>query len=499
MKNTRPQFIVGNAIDVLRDLDDDSIDLVVTSPPYWGLRDYGSGTDAIWGGDGECVHQFWPDVRQPTAGGRSPKSVHDEDWQRKGTTPNETTHRNCPKCGAWRGQLGLEPTWQLYVEHLVEISKEIKRVLKPTGSYYLVLGDTYAGSRSYQVEQTKYQSSEVQVRGVPMTADGSDGITKPKQKLLIPYRVAMGLQEDGWICRNDITWRKPNAMPSSVKDRLTCTTERIFHFVKARKYFYDLDAIRKPSKTPEKERFRPRSYDSPGFPSMKSGKPFHERFNPAGKNPGDAVETKAVGTPYEAQYRNEDTIFGRNRGKQGHPSGRNPGDSVETRQKMENVPGQTPTLMARKKHSGYFLEDGEFYTNPKGRNPGDYFNINTQPFPQAHFAVFPESLIEPIIKSSCPLEVCSECGKPTMTVHKLDFESDVPDAKIVEERCDCNAEFVPGIVLDPFCGSGTTSLVAMKLGRASIGIDINSDYIKMAQKRCRVDIPSLQDFGVGDE
>lgn len=519
MKNTRPEFIVGNALDVLRDFDDDSVDLVCTSPPYWGLRSYGKDTEMIWS-SADCVHDWdgeipargrsnWDSfIRTDDAGG----SKFSDGTRRMKPDLSETSAEShgqyCQKCGAWKGQLGLEPTWQLFVEHLVEISKEIKRVLKPTGSYYLVLGDTYASKPAGNpgasgLPGRSSPSGDHSQRMDTSRAIPGDNITKPKQKLLIPYRVAIALQEDGWVCRNDITWHKPNAMPSSVKSRLTCSTERILHMVNNSKtvlwknsetgewvntepearhitcwrcngekrirvsqgmindfmdtdlpaprgrtvkcdecngkgkvnvwqghaYFYDLDAIRIPHKE---------CVTRWGGNVMKPAKKT--------KYPEGDTRLMYCRPTEERLWRN--------------PTGKNPGDAVETRQKWQDVPGQSAPSFARKRHSGYYSEDGELMVNPLGKNPGDYWSITTKGFPGAHFAVFPEALIEPIIKSSCP-----------------------PD----------------GIVLDPFCGSGTTNLVAMKLGRASIGIDINSDYIKIAQKRCRVDIPSLQDFGGEDD
>jgi hypothetical protein len=186
-------------------------------------------------------------------------------------------------------------------------------------------------------------------------------------------------------------------------------------------YWYDLDAIRKPHATSTIKRAEYEWHDFEGSYHKRPLNPLTKEALSAGKNPGDAVETKLTSCDYE---------------------GGMSAISPQKRADMMGIPG------------------GATMNHPLGKNPGDYWSIVTKGFPGAHFAVFPEDLIEPIIKSSCP-----------------------PD----------------GVVLDPFCGSGTTCLVAMKLGRKSIGIDINSDYIKIAQKRCRVDISSLQDFGEGDD
>jgi len=267
------QIHSGHTLEVLKSLSSESVQLVLTSPPYWGLRNYTGGSDIIWGGDPACNHE-WTETTQGL--------IHENRNNLQGN--QEEVHRQsgvafiqkydrlpagiCIKCGAWRGQLGLEPTWQLYVQHLVEISREIKRILKKGGSYYLVLGDTYAGSFSWasgggrSKEGTSWQRKWADRDDrPPQSFLGDDPVVKPKQKLLIPYRVAIALQEDGWICRNDIVWHKPNCMPASVKDRLTCTTERIFHFVKSQRYYYNLDAIRVPHKSGIANKTAPQSFN----------------------------------------------------------------------------------------------------------------------------------------------------------------------------------------------------------------------------------------------
>ncbi|MEW6624572.1 MAG: DNA methyltransferase [Bacillota bacterium] len=161
-------------------------------------------------------------------------------------------------------EIGLEQHPNDYIKNLVEVSREIMRVLRKDGSYYLVLGDTYWGSaQGYGAKRKSPHGFQDVNDGFyassfdkpPMLNKFPDKWLKPKQKMLMPYRVAIALQEDGWLCRNDITWFKRNSMPSSVKDRLTCTTERIFHFVKSRHYYYNLDVIRIPHSQSSIERY----------------------------------------------------------------------------------------------------------------------------------------------------------------------------------------------------------------------------------------------------
>jgi len=244
-------------------------------------------------------------------------------------------------------QLGQEKTPELYVNRLRNLFAEARRVLKPSGSLWLVLGDKY-------------------IRG---------------EQLGMPWRVALALKEEGWILRSDIIWHKPNAMPSSVKTRPTVDHEYIFFFTKSKDYYYDADAIREPHVT-----FTDKS-------KMKGGRGhFHQRG----------------GTP---------------------EAGKNSG---------------APNL-----HDGRW--DQAFH--PQGRNKRTVWSVSLSKFREAHFAVFPETLVETCIKAGCPAE---------------------------------------GVVLDPFLGSGTTALVARRLGRKYLGIDCVKEYCEMACERLNLPLEKSQ-------
>ena len=220
----------GNAYELLKQMPSESVDCVITSPPYYGLRDYGSGADTVFGGDPNCEHE-WSEGKMTLVHENrnflvgSQEEVHGK----RGTTYirkfDDRKSGFCAKCRAWKGQLGLEPDWRMYVEHLVELFREVKRVLKKTGSFWLNIGDTYAGKSMNWTEEYR-----------------------PKCLMGIPWRVAFALIDDGWILRNAVVWFKPSHMPESVKDRLTRTYEYVFHFVKSEKYYYNLDNIREPYK-----------------------------------------------------------------------------------------------------------------------------------------------------------------------------------------------------------------------------------------------------------
>jgi site-specific DNA-methyltransferase (cytosine-N4-specific) len=214
------KIVCGNALAVLRQMPAACVDCVVTSPPYWGLRAY-PGTE-WWEGEPGCRHQLGAD--------------------------------GYCSCGAWYGQLGLEPTWESYVEHLRVICREIHRVLAPHGSLWLNLGDTFLGSWGNYGARTSRQRRRHTPR---LPRRGADWADRPpqsgprvvaKHKVGLPFRVRFALNEDGWISRADVVWHKPNALPSSVQDRVGTRHEMFFHLVKSPRYFFDLDAIRVPHK-----------------------------------------------------------------------------------------------------------------------------------------------------------------------------------------------------------------------------------------------------------
>jgi DNA modification methylase len=247
------------------------VHMCMTSPPYWQLRDYGDGVVSVWGGDRDCDHD-WHSAGEVKRGGQNtdenpPDVGGNSHAQDTGIRGDGVESHGCRHCGAWRGQLGLEPTREQFISNLVTVFREIRRVLRPDGSVWLNLGDTF----------------------------------KNKQKQLIPHRVAIALQGAGWVVRNDVTWVKPNPMPQSVKDRLNTTTEQIFHLTPQPDYWYDLDAIREPyaekTKIAKKNGHsvsgekRTRD-DSPGNHNEGGlyAKSREEQMNSAGKNPGDVFE-----------------------------------------------------------------------------------------------------------------------------------------------------------------------------------------------------------------
>ncbi len=234
--------LTGDAIEQLRTLEDESVQCCVTSPPYWGLRDYGT---AAWeGGDDGCDHLGLP-MRTNNKPSNQFSTFH-------GGTSRATEpwkHGICGKCGATRidSQLGLEKTPEEYVANMVEVFREVRRMLRKDGTLWLNLGDSYAGSGKGAWDNKDGGRKEVYIPD----ADSPQALLpkvppglKPKDLCGIPWMVAFALRADGWWLRSDIIWAKPNPMPESVTDRPTKSHEYLFLLTKSASYFYDAEAIK---------------------------------------------------------------------------------------------------------------------------------------------------------------------------------------------------------------------------------------------------------------
>lgn len=288
-------IITGEALAELKKLPSESVNCVVTSPPYWALRDYGVS-----------------------------------------------------------GQLGLEPTFQEYITRLCDIFDEVKRVLRDDGTCFVNMGDTYGGTGDKgDWTDPKY------AKGRNGQAKAINKSATQKSLCQIPSRFAIEMTDRGWILRNEIIWFKPNCMPSSVKDRFTVDFEKVFFFVKNKRYWFETQ-----EETATQNRW-------------------------GGHKPIDTEKSKDSDNVFAGLTRQRDMM-------------------------------------------------------PEKRNKRCVWRISTKPFKEAHFATYPEKLIEPMIQAGCP---------------------------------------VGGTVLDPFLGSGTTAVVAKKQNKRCIGIELNPEYVKIADKR----------------
>lgn len=321
----RNTILTGDADKVLAGLLTGSVDCVVTSPPYANaLRDYGVA-----------------------------------------------------------GQLGREPSVTEYVENLMAVLRQVRRLLKDSGALWLNLGDCY----SKHVSQ-----------GAPR---GS--------LLLAPQRVALALAADGWIIRNVLVWQKPNPLPESVRDRLSTTYETVIFATKERRYFFDLDSVRVPHRSARRER----------------------------------SSAKELGRLYQG------------------------GNCGLGKLKAQGRVG-----------------------NPRGKNPGDVWTVPTAVDRLGHQATFPATLIEPMIRATCPERICVQCDRPWTRPTRIESTPTNEGVRHVRkvgelQKCDCRSDARPGIVLDPFMGTGTTAVVAEQLGRDWLGVELNPTFTKLAEDRLR--------------
>jgi DNA modification methylase len=423
------RILIGDVRAALRQVPSASVHCCVTSPPYWGLRDYGTA-----------------------------------------------------------GQLGLEATPEEYVENMVAVFREVRRVLRPDGTLWLNLGDSYCSSTQSNHGRGKAtpaanRRGEAQVAGEwenPPRRPVPIGL-KPKDLVGIPWMVAFALRADGWYLRQEIIWHKPNPMPESVRDRPTKSHEYLFLLTKSAQYFYDADAIREVACYGD----HPRN----GTPDMD--------------------DIQAPGQPRQSGL----TQLRRHGSKR---AGKNSHANVD----------RDPAHGSRKQDASEAAGETDHGT----RNSRSVWTIATHPFPEAHFATFPPELAERcILAGTSAMGCCPFCAAPRAprTVDRqfqpqddvaVDLvERGAGDQKPMDESngwegvprgtvdpvttgwaptCDCppppEGAALPGCtVLDPFSGAGTAGMVALRCQRQYLGIDLYDKYIEMSVRRIVADAPLL--------
>lgn len=286
-------------------LADNSVHCVPTSPPYWGLRDYGL-PPRVWGGEEGCRHVWGDELSQHQRGQVGGNSTLDGGLQAGGDGRLQKARQGqfCQRCGAWRGCLGLEPSIELYVSHLVDVFREVRRVLHPSGTVWLNLGDSYCSighKKSHSGFGTTGLAGGKAQEHHPLGQenDASSLGLKHKDLCMIPARVALALQADGWWLRSQIIWHKPNCMPESVTDRPTTSHEYVFLLAKSERYFYNQEAVREPLETDPKENYPARAY------VMGRGKQLSRRQSPNGAPQQDS----SGGYPPANGGRNRRTVW----------------------------------------------------------------------------------------------------------------------------------------------------------------------------------------------
>jgi len=379
------KIIVGNCKEGLSLLPDQSADMCVTSPPYWGLRDYG---------------------------------VAD--------------------------QLGQEKTPEQFIDNLVSVFREIKRVLKDDGTLWVNIGDSYASGPKKRKEQTCRKSGLSGSKDAQIACkDQSNKVTagiKPKDLVGIPWMLAFALRADGWYLRQDIIWSKPNCMPESVTDRCTKSHEYLFMLSKSPKYYYDQDAIKELA-----------IYDVDGTHTAARKARVQEDNK---SNPDEKVNGIR-----KAGFKDAKKFEGKHQDKQRGHSRRHAGfnDRWDAMSKAEQCTGMKNKRSVWKSDDYYAVWEWLFENAPLDfvmplwdefinqlLNKESVWTVSPAILKEAHFATFPEKLIVDCIKAGCP---------------------------------------EGGVVLDPFMGAGTTALVASKLDRKYIGFELNEEYVKIAHTR----------------
>jgi len=364
----------GNCLDTMSRMPDNFIDCIITSPPYYQLRKYSGIPDYIWDEDKNCEHKFGEEIIKKIRGTQGSGNTGNN--SNPDLSPKKITNGNfCQKCNAWKGQLGLEPIYQIYLNHLLQIMAECKRVLKNEGTMFWNMGDSYAGSSngSWNAKPEhlgkQFRKNDYGGKYLGQGTGKSNSDIPTKSLMLIPHRFAIRCCDElGLILRNDIIWAKKNGMPESVIDRFSKKHEFFFFFVKQQRYYFDLNKIR---------------------------------------------EKHSLSTISRVQY---DT---------GHS------------QKYEGPEGDKINRPQGKKEHILLV----------GKNPGDvsdFWDIPTQSSSEKHYATFNSKLIDKPILAGCPED---------------------------------------GIILDPFCGVGTTLIRGLQLNRKIIGIDGSSKYCEIARKK----------------
>lgn len=450
----------GDCLTVLPTLPEKCAHCVITSPPYFGLRSY-SGIKPT----------SWPEMEYKILG-------------------------FTVKVPAMECELGHERDPKEFIGHLLQIFREVRRVLRDDGTAWVNMGDSYQGSWANYAGGNRGAGKQRLIKaGSEAQNPAWEGMTeyrpassykheylKPKDMIMVPAMMAMALREDGWYLRSDIIWYKPNPMPESVQDRPTKAHEYIFLLSKSEKYYYDAEAIKTEPKYP-------------GVIKYAWGRAIDGSLDDNRKGTGEQRRKEVAKKQWEF-----------NSGKP-RPGVDNRGGNQGTKSTNGHVSKQEMMAM--------------------GANKRTVWEIPTHSFPEAHFATFPEDLVvDPIKAGTSEKGCCSACGTPYRRVFDKELVPGPKAAKtlVVDERdqkadnqsqgsnrqkdghmpgwinqtittgweaqCDCKAGIVPCVVLEPFSGAGTTSIVAAKLNRDFIAIELSKEYIGISDKRMQ------QEFGM---
>jgi DNA modification methylase len=528
-------IVVGHVLDRLRAMPSESVHMCVTSPPYYGLRSYGTEPQ-VWGGDPkwQCLkdgHE-WGALERPKKGDRLPSfsmasndALGAPEFAQGGAPLNGGNF--CQRCGAWRGGLGLEPTVELYIEHMVAVFREVRRVLRRDGTLWLNIGDSYSAGGGYSpnapsnlagAKQTTQHSREYKGRA-PTPG------TKPKDLLMIPAQLALALRADGWWLRSEIVWAKRAPMPESCTDRPTSAHEKVFLFAKSGTPTFWTHRDHAGTRTKPAPDYRWQQTDDHGRvvaeqdfepPGFRKDWPHWKRINLWDGHDyfydAEAVkEESETGDPRSPHGAGQDSIGGR--------------PASGTRLRPSVLKGGFGGKSAN-------TDKPAFRAVRTTRNMRNVWHLGPEPFPEAHFATFVTEIPRrAILAGTSERGVCPKCGAPWVRRIESIFRTtrgssvaggqkgfdgqngwagyptgvnDVTTTLGWRASCSCRQQqpgvgpggdfipdAIPATVLDHFLGAGTTLMVADRLGRSCVGIELNPEYARMSEGRLTRDVGPL--------
>ena len=490
-------------------LPDESVHCVVTSPPYWGLRDY-KLEPQVWGGSSGCAHTW------------------DRELLETETLPGRAVTASCKGCGAWLGTLGLEPTVEMYIAHLVEVFREVRRVLRPDGVCWLNIGDSYyseAGRRGGKQSDPRAPRRDGELDGPNRSPQPG---FKPGDRMGIPERLVLALQEDDWTWRDTDIWVKTAPMPESVRGtrwercRRKVSSgavprhgmERGVGHIDQRKVGINDRLQPEPWRAGANPKNPQMGHDGPDFAPRAKWEdcPGCEKCEPNG---GYVLRQGSWRCTAAHEY-----IYMLTKGMAYYSDGeplRTPLRKGTFRRVNQNG-GHPIWNVDRDRQSTQSAQtlDMNHLAPAEGANRRSvWLDIHPELYPGAHYAVFPSDLPRLCILASTSEEgVCSECGAQWARVVEKRAAGPVrrreegglgvayreslglePPPHTFQEgvsyqttgwrpTCDCGVRpAVPATVLDPFAGTATTCIVAQRLGRRSVGVDLSTHYLDQAVQR----------------